>query len=150
MVYGRRYNPAYVANDKTVLEKADNVFVVVFPDGTRLQSASEADAAKIADKLASFCGEVHPAQLNALYMALTQAAEGPIVGAFNASHGIKTTEHMPLTYTLSRDAQTGVVTVHYSEPAGFPVKFHWDATIGLDGTAVTTQMVVEPPPQQQQ
>ena len=143
MDFKRPYNPAYVANDKTVLEKADNVFAVVFPDGTRLQSASEADAAKIADKLASFCGEVHPAQLNALYMALTQAAEGPIVGAFNASHGIKTTEHMPLTYTLSRDAQTGVVTVRYSEPAGFPVKFHWDATIGLDGTAVTTQLVVE-------
>ena len=143
MDFERPYNPVYVANDKTVLEKADNVFAVVFPDGTRLQSASEADAAKVADKVAAFCGDVHPAQLNSLYMALTQAAEGPIVGAFNASHGIKTTEHMPLTYTLSRDAQTGVVTVRYSEPAGFPVKFHWEATIKLDGAVESTPIAIE-------
>ena len=77
-------------------------------------------------------------------------AAASAANAFVVSHDIRTTEHMPLTYTLSKDAQSGAVTIRYSEPAGFPVKFHWDATIGLDGTAVTTQMVVEPPPQQQQ
>jgi len=78
-----------------------------------------------------------------VYMALTQAGEGPVMGAFIQSNDIRTTEHTPLTYTFSRDAQTGVVTIRYSEPSGFPVKFHWDATITLDGTVVTTQMVVE-------
>lgn len=49
---------------------------------------------------------------------------------------------MPLTYTLERNAETGVVTVRYSEPAGFPVKFNWETTIGLDGTSRPTPIVV--------
>ena len=85
----------------------------------------------IADKVAALCGNVHPAQLNAVYFALTQACSAPVVGAFTAQ-GINTTEHMPLTYTLSKNAETGAVTVHYSEPVGFPVKFHWETTIDLN------------------
>ena len=50
---------------------------------------------------------------------------------------------MPLTYTLARNAETGVVTIRYSEPAGFPVKFHWEATIDLDGVSKSTQIVIE-------
>ena len=38
--------------------------------------------------------------------------------------------------------RTGVVTVRYSEPAGFPVKFNWETTIGLDGTSRPTTIVV--------
>ena len=81
-------------------------------------------------------------QLNAVYFALTQASTAPAVGAFTAQD-INVTEHMALTYTLEKDAQTGVVTVNYSEPAGFPVKFHWKTTIGLDGIATSTQIAVE-------
>ena len=50
---------------------------------------------------------------------------------------------MPLTYKLAKNADTGVITIRYSEPAGFPVKFHWETTIGLDGIASSTPMVVE-------
>ena len=45
--------------------------------------------------------------------------------------------------TLSKDAKTGVVTIRYSEPEGFPVKFHWEATVGVDGQTATTPLVVE-------
>ena len=139
----RPANAVYITANTQVLNRADNVFTVVFPDGTSIKSASADDADRIADKIEELCGKVHPQQLNAVYMALTQAGEGPVMGAFIQSNDIRTTEHTPLTYTFSRDAQTGVVTIRYSEPSGFPVKFHWDATITLDGTVVTTQMVVE-------
>ena len=68
----------------------------------------------------------------------------PVVGAFTAQ-GINTTEHMPLTYTLSKNAETGAVTVRYSEPAGFPVKFHWETTIDLNGIAHSTPIAVDNP-----
>jgi hypothetical protein len=67
-----------------------------------------------------------------------------VVGAFTAQN-IVTTEHSPMTYTFSKDAQTGAVTIRFSEPAGFPVHFHWDATFKLDGSCTTTQMVVDQP-----
>ena len=75
-------------------------------------------------------------------IALTQASTAPAVGAFTAQD-IKVTEHMPLSYTLAKDAQTGAVTVRYSEPAGFPVKFHWETTIDLNGIAASKPMVIE-------
>jgi len=77
-------------------------------------------------------------------IALTQASTAPAVGAFTAQD-IKVTEHMPLSYTLAKDAQTGAVTVRYSEPAGFPVKFHWETTIDLNGIATSTPIVVNQP-----
>ena len=81
-------------------------------------------------------------QLNSVYFALTQAAASNVFGAFT-ENGIRSTEHMALTYTLSKDAQTGAVTVRYSEPAGFPVKFHWETTVKLDGVTETKPMVID-------
>ena len=138
----RPRNPSYISRQQLVLEEAENVFTVVFPDGTSLKSASTADATKVADKVATLCGNVHPAQLNAVYFALTQASTAPAVGAFTAQD-INVTEHMPLTYTLSKNAETGAVTVRYSEPAGFPVKFHWETTIDLNGIAHSTPITIE-------
>ena len=132
----------YRAGNNLVLKPEENVFTVVFPDGTSLKSASTADATKIADKVATLCGNVHPVQLNAVYFALTQASTAPAVGAFTAQD-INVTEHMPLTYTLVKNADTGVVTIRYSEPAGFPVKFHWETTIDLNGIATSNPIVIE-------
>ena len=138
----RPNNATYIKSRQLVLKPEENVFTVAFPDGTKLKSASTAEAKVIADKVAAFCGSVHPVQLNAVFFALTQASSASVVGAF-AAQDIHNTEHMPLTYTLAKDAETGVVTIRYSEPAGFPVKFHWETTIGLDGVAHSNQMVIE-------
>jgi hypothetical protein len=145
----RPRNPSYISRQQLVLEEAENVFTVVFPDGTSLKSASTADATKVADKIATLCGSVHPAQLNTVYFALTQASTAPAVGAFTAQD-INVTEHMPLTYTLSKNAETGAVTVRYSEPAGFPVKFHWETTIDINGISTSTPMAVEVPAENRQ
>ena len=50
---------------------------------------------------------------------------------------------MPVVFTLSKDAKTGVVTIRYSEPEGFPVKFHWEAKIDVDGKTANTPLVIE-------
>jgi hypothetical protein len=48
-----------------------------------------------------------------------------------------------MTFTLSKDNDTGAVTIAYNEPAGFPFKFHWTTTVALYGTTTSTPMVVE-------
>ena len=50
---------------------------------------------------------------------------------------------MAVTFTLAKNADTGAVTITYSEPEGFPVHFHRTSTIALDGTVTTTPMVIE-------
>jgi len=112
-------------------------FKAVFPDGTTLASGNKGQANAIADKIAEFCGAAHHAQCESVYFAFTQGAENPVYGAFMAL-GVFTSEHMPVTYTLSKNAETGAITIRYSEPEGFPVKFSWETTIDTDGKAVST------------
>ncbi len=98
---------------------------------------------RIADRVAAFVGEgVHPAQLYAVYYAMTQSATSRLKDAFR-DRNIATDEHMPVVFTLSKNAETGAVTIRYSEPEGFPVKFHWEATVGVDGKTVNTPLVIE-------
>lgn len=138
----RPANPLNTATNANVFTVADNVFTVVFPDGTTLKSSSDAQAEAIAEKVAEFCGPVHPEQLNSLYFALSQSAAAGVNRAF-LDHNIATSEHMPLTYTLSKNDETGAITVRYSEPEGFPVRFHWDSVIDLTGFSESTPMVIE-------
>ena len=97
---------------------------------------------EIADKLESFCGKVHPKQISSVFFALSQSAASNLKGGF-IPQGIASNEHMAMTYTLAKDEATGAVTITYSEPTGFPLHFHWTATIALDGTTTTTPMVIE-------
>lgn len=146
----RPQRPSLVANGQPAIAPEDNRFVVRFPDGTALAAkpgqANNPEVAAshtaIADRIARLVGAVHPEQLGAVYSALTQAAHSPLLAAAPGL-GLALTEHAALTYTLAKDAQTGAVTVTYSEPAGCPVTFHWTTTIALDGSTVTTQLVVE-------
>jgi len=144
----RPANPADNVHNTNVLTADQCVFTVVFPDNTTLKSANKAQANATADKLATFCGTVHPEQLNALYFALSQSAASQVNRAFMDRH-IATSEHMPLTYTLSKNADTGAITVRYSEPEGFsdpdgvPIRFHWETVIQLNGSSESTAIVVE-------
>ena len=49
---------------------------------------------------------------------------------------------MPVVFTLSKNVDTGAVTIRYSEPEGFPVKFHWETTVDVAGNSVSTQMEI--------
>ena len=100
--------------------------VLISRNGLSTDPEVSAASNRIADRVAAFVGaDVHPAQLYAVYYAMTQSATSRLQGAFR-DRGIATDEHMPVVFTLSKDAKTGVVTIRYSEPEGFPVKFHWE------------------------
>ena len=153
MIYDlvRPTTPNLTENEKPALADENVKFVFNFPGGETLDTItgsldepnvrSRCDA--IADKIADLCGNVHPKQLSNVYFALSQSAIGVNVNGGFASAGISSDEHMPVTFTLSRNDETGAVTIKYSEPKGFPVKFNWTTTIDVDGNSVTTPMRID-------
>ena len=56
---------------------------------------------------------------------------------------IESVEHVD--FSLSRNADTGAVTVTYTSPKELPVKFSWTATVQIDGTVTTTPFTIEKP-----
>ena len=50
---------------------------------------------------------------------MTQSATSRLKDAFR-DRNIATDEHMPVVFTLSKNAETGVVTIRYSEPRASP------------------------------
>ena len=143
--------PNFMPSGQPALAEENQVYKVVFPDGSVYKSASNkepegeppAENTTIAYRVWRFCGNVHPRQLSAVYFALSPEGAQPIKGGL-VQRGIATSEHAPLTYTLSKNDATGAITVRYSEPEGLPVRFHWETTIAPDGSSVSTPLVVEP------
>lgn len=143
----RPKNPHFIANRQPVLAPENNHFTVKIGGETIHCAVTENAAANVgvADKIEAFCGKVHIEQANTIMRGLSQAAHSPLLSIL-PEHGIDNsigTEHMPLTYTLSKNDETGAVTIRYSEPEGFPFKFHWETTVALDGVSTTTQIVVD-------
>ena len=126
-------------------------FVFNFPGGEKLVAETGADNSPkvrdannaIADKLAELCGRAHPQQLANVYYALSQSSIGGNTRGGLAQYGIVSDEHIAVTFTISRNDDTGAVTIKYSEPKGLPVKFNWTTTIDVEGNAVTTPIRVD-------
>ena len=126
-------------------------FVFNFPGGEKLVAETGADNSPkvrdannaIADKLAELCGRAHPQQLANVYYALSQSSIGGNTRGGLAQYGIVSDEHIAVTFTISRNDDTGAVTIKYSEPKDLPVKFNWTTTIDVDGNSVTTPMRVD-------
>lgn len=99
------------------------------------------------DELETLCGRSHPRQLNALLFSLGQGALAELRSGF-PSLGIVCNEHSAVNFTISRDDNTGAVTVRYDSPQGCPVTFNWSTTIDVDGHVTTTpmQLVNQPTP----
>ena len=133
-------------NGESVISAKDMRFVFNFPDGqfaSAMDSAHRKEAENaIAGKIEELCGPVHQAQLAGVYRALSQNGRVQMVDAFR-SQGILTDEYCPLAHTLTRDEETGAVTIRYSQPEGFPFSFSWETTVALDGTATSTPLVIE-------
>ena len=119
-----------------------------FPDGERLETsnAKQDDIPRVGEKIRQLWGEVHPKQIGSVAFMLAQGGMGVMLEQPLAKYGITTTEHSPVDFTLSRNAETGAVTITYTSPKELPVKFSWTATVAVDGTVTKTPMVVEAPP----
>ena len=102
-------------------------------------NAQNADIAKAVEK---FCNkEVHPVQTDAVFFALSQGGLAPQMSL--RDHGYEAADHGPITYTLSKDAETGSVNIKYSNPEGSPLKFSWTTTVDVDGKVATTPIRIE-------
>lgn len=149
-----------LSDNAPVLAAADIRYVVNFPNNVTLAARNGKlgegpqtirENNEIADMLELLCGKVHDKQLAAVYYALSQSAAAPLKGGVFKARGVSSTEHLALTFTLSKNNETGAVTIVTSEPHGFkdkddrPLRFHWTTTVALDGTATSTPMVIEPP-----
>ncbi len=137
-----------------VIADKDRRFVFTFPDGQQIASLADADYGEmktresaIAKRLEDLCGPAHQEQLAAVYRALSQNGRGQIVNAFRTNgfrgRGINTDAYCPTSHTISKDEETGAITIRYSQPEGFPVKFSWETTIALDGTTTSTPLAVD-------
>ncbi len=142
---GMRYHGT--ANE--VLSDEQNAFVARFPDGSEVRihrdiisAAGRRAAEEFADTVEKFVGASHPEQLSSVLYGISQSGLSCLKQGL-VQYGIWSTEHAPARFTFARDENSGAITIHYSEPEGCPVKFHWDCYIALDGKSVTTPMVVE-------
>ena len=142
-------------SDGTEVLDAEHVrFVFRFPDADPIVSrpgANNAPAtlealAAVTGRVEALCGRAHPDQISGVYYALSQYGVSRNIATGFLAHGIANTEHLAMTFEIGKDAGTGAVTIHYSEPEGFPFKFHWTTTVALDGTMSATPMVLENPP----
>ena len=142
-------------SDGTEVLDAEHVrFVFRFPDADPIVSRPGPDnapatleaLAAVTGRVEALCGRAHPEQISSVYYALSQFGVSRNIRLGFLAHGITNTEHMAMRFAIERNAETGAVTVHYSEPEGFPFKFHWTTTIALDGTMSSTPMLLENPP----
>ena len=143
----RPSNVAYAGSGQPVIP-AENCHFTVKIGGETIQCVmggkNLAANGHIADKIENLCGKVHIEQANTVMRGLAQGAHSailPILSQNGIVNGIGA-EHMALTYTLTKNDETGAVTIHYSEPAGFPFKFSWETTVAIDGTSKTTPVTV--------
>ena len=147
----RPTTPEFIKSKAPAIAPEDTKFVFHFTgDETLVAKTGPSDSEEvrsscnaIADKLKELCGEVHPKQLSNVYFALSQSAIGGNLLGGLKEHGIKSNEHMAVTFTISRNDETGAITIKYSEPKGMPVKFNWTMTIDVDGNSVTTPMRID-------
>jgi hypothetical protein len=121
---------------------------IAFPDGTRLACSSKPEhkdnVGQVEAKIKSLCGEAHGFQAEVVAFCLSQSGKAPIRHALK-EQGIFNAEHAVADISLSKDAITGAVTIHYTSPASLPVRFSWNTTVNTDGTTVTTPLRIEKP-----
>jgi len=96
----------------------------------------------IAKAIENFCNkEVHPVQTDAVFFSLAQGGTSQQTNL--SAHGYNGGDHGPISYTLTKDADTGSINIKYSNPEGSPLKFSWTATIDVDGKITMTPIQVE-------
>ena len=134
--------PTFIATGKEP-EGVRNRYVFKFADETlECGSTSEADAKpvleRISAKLRELCTPAHPKQLDTVGYSLGQGQLGQLKCLVN--HGLFVNEHLPVEYTISKNQETGAISIFIKEPENFPVKFNWTVTVAVDGSSVSTPM----------
>ena len=126
-----------------VLLKNEVGFKFNFPGGESLMTnktqEGRANIPKVIAKLEDICGKVHPAQTSSLMMMTSQSGLGILKGGLKP-YGFESSEHVPVDFTISKNDETGDISIRYSSPKELPFAFEWTATIKPDGSVSTTPM----------
>ena len=134
--------PTFIATGKEP-EGVRNSYVFKFADETlECVCSSEADAKPVMDrisaKLRELCTPAHPKQLDTVAYSLGQGQLGQLKCL--ANYGLFANEHIPVEYTISKNQETGAISIFIKEPENFPVKFNWTVTVNVDGSMTSTPM----------
>ena len=130
---------------KTQLMKTGQGFGFTFPGEEKFYTNGSEQGKKnidrVGEKVIDMCGPVHAKQANAVMMMLSQS------GLSNLRAGIsqvncKSDEHSAVDYTLTKNEETGSVTIKYSSPEALPFSFEWSATVDVNGIVTETPMTV--------
>ncbi|MBQ7457297.1 MAG: hypothetical protein IJS54_06815 [Desulfovibrio sp.] len=97
---------------------------------------------RVGDKVIAMCGSVHVNQANSVMMMLSQAGLSNLCGGLGMVN-CTSNEHAPVDYTISKNNETGDVTITYSSPEDLPFRFEWSSTIDVNGHVTSTPMTVE-------
>ena len=121
----------------------DGGFRFNFPDGTTYKTNATteglAQIETVADKAEALCGPAHREQASSVVMMLSQSGLCVLRGGLQG-YGIVSSEHAAVDFTLSRNAETGDISIRYSSPKELPFSFEWSATIKPDGFVSTTPL----------
>ena len=134
--------PTFIATGKEP-EGVRNRYVFKFADETlECGGTSEAGAKpvleRISAKLRELCTPAHPKQLDTVAYSLGQGQLGQLKCL--ANYGLFANEHIPVEYTISKNQETGAISIFIKEPENFPVKFNWRVTVNVDGSMTSTPM----------
>lgn len=132
--------------DRPLLDPAQHGrFGFTFPDGehcfTNGTVEGKANIQRVGDKVLEMCGTAHANQANNVMMMLSQSGLSPLLGGIPGVNATSN-EHAPVEFTLSQNEQTGAVTIDYNSPEALPFKFHWKATVDVNGHITTTPLEV--------
>ncbi|MBQ7607577.1 MAG: hypothetical protein IJU76_06360 [Desulfovibrionaceae bacterium] len=130
----------------TPLMKTGEGFGFTFPGEEKFYTNGSKQGVKnidrVGDKVIAMCGPVHAKQANAVMMMLSQSGLSNLRAGINQIN-CKSDEHSAVDYTLTKNEETGSVTIKYSSPEALPFSFEWSATVDVNGVVTETPMTVE-------
>lgn len=124
----------------------DAGFTFTFPDGESLltNGTHQDNIPLVGNRVEALCGARHPKQASSVMLMLSQGGLAPINRGLRP-YGVHSSEHSAVDYTLSKNAETGAVTIKYTSPEALPFRFEWTATVDTDGNVTATPLKFEKP-----
>ena len=141
------YRPSdysYLGGEVDLLAKSGNGarFMFNFPDGESVfadgSPAGKGNIKTVGDKIIELCGAVHVDQANSVMTMVSQSGLNSLRGGLPGM--IKCDEHASVDMTLSKNEETGDITIQYSSPKELKFAFGWTATVKPDGSVTATPL----------
>ncbi|MBQ7609350.1 MAG: hypothetical protein IJU76_15490, partial [Desulfovibrionaceae bacterium] len=131
---------------KTPLMKNNEGFGFTFPGEEKFYTNASDSGKKnielVGKKVIDMCGPVHAKQANAVMMMLSQSGLSNLRSGINQVNCMSD-EHSAVDFTLTKNEETGSITIKYSSPEPLPFTFEWSATIDVNGVITETPMIVQ-------